>query len=158
MNKVTLFVVLALMLGGLSCAEHESEEVAPVRDISAGHKYQEIASVHDIMEVVQGPSMKVLSEMMKAGGPQSDDDWKHAREHVSILGESSQLLLMGARVKDEPWTGSATKVIAGSIEATAAAKAKDVAAFRSGMGSVGSGCRSCHKVYKEDKKKKKKSG
>ena len=78
MKKVTLFVVLALVLTGL---------------LYADHKYEEVASVHDIMEVVQGPSMKVLSGMMKTGGPQSDDDWKHAREHVSILGESTQLLL-----------------------------------------------------------------
>ena len=138
MKKVTLFVVLALVLTGL---------------LYADHKYEEVASVHDIMEVVQGPSMKVLSEMMKAGGPQSDDDWKHARQHVSILGESTQLLLMGARVKDEPWTTGANKVIAGSTKATAAAEAKDAAAFRAGMGGVGSGCRSCHKVYKKKKKK-----
>ena len=141
MKKASLFIVLALTLSGL---------------VYANHKYEEVASVHDIMEVVQGPSMKVLSEMMKAGGPQSDDDWKHAREHVSILGESSQLLLMGARVKDEPWTSGANKVIAGAIQAAAAAKAKDADAFRAGMGGVGSGCRSCHKVYKEDKKKKNK--
>ncbi len=141
MKKASLFIVLALALAGLGYADH---------------KYEEVASVHDIMEVVQGPSMKVLSEMMKAGGPQSDDDWKHAREHTSILGESTQLLLMGARVKDEPWTRGATKVIAGSKKAAVAAKAKDAAAFRAGMGGIGSGCRTCHKVYKEKKDKKKK--
>ena len=45
MKKVTLFVVLALVLTGL---------------LYADHKYEEVASVHDIMEVVQGPSMKEL--------------------------------------------------------------------------------------------------
>ena len=141
MKKVPLFIVLALALAGL---------------LYADHKYEAVASVHDIMEVVQGPSMKVLSEMMKAGGPQSADDWKHAREHTSILGESAQLLLMGARVKDQPWTRGASKVIASSKKAAVAAKAKDAAAFRAGMGGIGSGCRTCHKVYKEKKDKKKK--
>jgi len=120
--------------------------------VHAAHIYEETASVHDIMEVVQGPSMKKLSEMMKAGGPQTDDDWKHAREHISILGETTQLLLMGNRVKDDPWTPGAQKVIDGSKQGTAAAKAKDGNAFRAAMGSVGAGCRSCHKVYKKKKK------
>lgn len=120
--------------------------------VHADHTYEETASVHDIMEVVQGPSMKKLSEMMKAGGPQSDDDWKHAREHISILGETTQLLLMGNRVKDDPWTPGAQKVIDGSKQGTAAAKAKDGDAFRTAMGSVGAGCRSCHKIYKKKKK------
>lgn len=119
--------------------------------VHAAHIYEETASVHDIMEVVQGPSMKKLSEMMKAGGPQTDDDWKHAREHISILGETTQLLLMGNRVKDDPWTPGAQKVIAGSKQGTEAAKAKDGNAFRAAMGSVGAGCRSCHKVYKKKK-------
>ena len=120
--------------------------------VHADHTYEETASVHDIMEVVQGPSMKKLSAMMKAGGPQNDDDWKHAREHISILGETTQLLLMGNRVKDDPWTPGAQKVIAGSKQGTAAAKAKDGDAFRAAMGSVGAGCRSCHKVYKKKEK------
>ncbi|MCY4586775.1 MAG: hypothetical protein OXB98_12125 [Bryobacterales bacterium] len=120
--------------------------------VHAAHIYEETASVHDIMEVVQGPSMKKLSEMMKAGGPQTDDDWKHAREHISILGETTQLLLMGNRVKEDPWTPGAQKVIDGSKQGTAAAKAKDGNTFRAAMGSVGAGCRSCHKVYKKKKK------
>ena len=120
--------------------------------VYAAHTYEETASVHDIMEVVQGPSMKKLSEMMKAGVPQTDDDWKHAREHISILGETTQLLLMGNRVKDDPWTPGAQKVIDGSKQGTEAAKAKDGEAFRAAMGSVGTGCRSCHKVYKKKKK------
>ena len=58
--------------------------------VHAAHIYEETASVHDIMEVVQGPSMKKLSEMMKAGGPQTDDDWKHAREHNMMLGSAAR--------------------------------------------------------------------
>ncbi len=137
MKKTAFLLVLTLALAGLVCTNHQ---------------YSEVGSVHDIMEVVQGPSMKYVSEMMKAGGPQSDDDWKHAKARVSVLGESSQLLLMGTRVKDEPWTAGALKAIAGAQEATAAADAKDAEAFRSAMGTLGSGCRTCHKVYKKKKK------
>jgi cytochrome c556 len=137
MKKPAFLIVLTLALAGL---------------VFADHQYSEVGSVHDIMEVVQGPSMKYVTDMMKAGGPQNDDDWKHAKAHVSIVGESTQLLLMGARVKDEPWTSGALKAIAGAQEAVAAADAKDAAAFRSAMGNLGAGCRTCHKVYKKEKK------
>ena len=137
MRKPVFLLVLTLALAGL---------------VYANHQYSEVSSVHDIMEVVQGPSMKYVSAMMKADGPRSDDDWKHAKARVSILAESAQLLLMGARVKDEPWTSGAIKVIAGSKEAVTASDAKDATAFRSAMGTVGSGCRTCHKVYKKKKK------
>ncbi|MDA1314275.1 MAG: cytochrome c [Acidobacteria bacterium] len=136
MKKSALLIVLTLALAGLVFADHE---------------YAEVGSVHDIMEVVQGPSMKYVSEMMKAGGPQNDDDWKHAKARASVLAEASQLLLMGARVKDEPWTSSAMQTIAGAKEAVAAADAKDVEALRAAMGTLGGGCRSCHKVYKPKK-------
>jgi cytochrome c556 len=137
MKKSAFLIVLSLALAGL---------------VFANHQYSEVGSVHDIMEVVQGPSMKYVSEMMKTGGPQSDDDWKHAKARVSVLGESSQLLLMGARVKDEPWTAGALKAISGATAGVAAADAKDAEAFRSAMGTLGSGCRTCHKVYKKKKK------
>lgn len=118
----------------------------------ADHAYVEVASVHDIMEVVQEPSMDGLAAMMKAGGPQSEGDWKHARGYASVLGESTQLLLMGARVKDDVWTKGAKMVIAGAQEATAAAKAQDLAAWKAGVGAMGKGCRTCHKPHKPKKK------
>ena len=118
----------------------------------AGHSYEKIASVHDIMEAVQGPNMEALSAMMKAGGPSSDDDWKAAKKRISLIGESTQLMLMAGRVKDEPWTKGAVKVVAGSKQAISAAEARDAEAFRAAMGGVGGGCRSCHKVYKKEKK------
>ena len=136
MKKTAFLLVLTLVFAGLVFADHE---------------YSEVGSVHDIMEVVQGPSMKFVSDMMKAGGPQNDDDWKHVKARASVLGEASQLMLMGARVKDEPWTTGAMQVITGSKEVAAAADAKDAAALTAAMGALGSGCRTCHKVYKKQK-------
>ena len=137
MKKLVLLTVLTLALTGL---------------VQADHAYKEAASVHDIMEVVVGPTNKSLSAMMKAGGPASDDDWKHAGAGISVLGEAGHLMLMGARVKDDPWAPAANKLIDGSKAGVMAAKAKDGEAFRAAMGTVGAGCRSCHKVYKKKKK------
>ena len=137
MHSIVSFCVLALSLAGWARAEHS---------------YEKVASVHDIMEALQGPNMKALSAMMKAGGPGSDDDWKAAKKRISLIGESTQLMLMAGRVKDEPWTKGALKVVAGSKQAISAVEARDAEAFRAAMGGVGGGCRSCHKVYKKKKK------
>jgi cytochrome c556 len=116
--------------------------------IYADHTYEGVADVHDIMELVQKPSMDQLAAMMKAGGPQSDDDWKHSKAFASILSETTQLMLMGGRVKDEVWTTGAASVINGAKGAMAASDAKDLAAWKGGVGQMGKGCRTCHKVHK----------
>jgi cytochrome c556 len=136
MRKIAIFAALALLGAGL---------------IYADHTYEGVAKVHDIMEIVQKPSMDQLAAMMKAGGPQSEDDWKHSAAHASILAESAQLLLMAGRVKDDVWTDGANAVIAGAKATVAASEAKDLAAWKAGLGEMGKGCRGCHKVHKPKK-------
>lgn len=139
MRKFSFVAALALLGAGL---------------IYADHTYEGVADVHDIMELVQKPSMDQLAAIMKAGGPQSDDDWKHSKAYASILSETTQLLLMGGREKDEVWTNGANAVIGGAKAAMAASDAKDLAAWKSGVGQMGKGCRTCHKVHKPPEEKK----
>ena len=77
----------------------------------AEHTYEKVAAAHDIMELVQKPNMDALGATMKAGGPQSDRDWRRAKAHASLLAESSQLLLMAGRIKDDVWEDGAKTVI-----------------------------------------------
>jgi cytochrome c556 len=116
--------------------------------VYADHAYEEVASVHDIMEVIQKPSMDAVVAIAKAGGPQSDKDWKAVKMHASILAESTQLTLMGSRVKDEAWTKGANEVIAAAKGAMTAADAKDMDGFKAASGGLGRGCRTCHNVHK----------
>lgn len=139
MRKFSFVAALALLGAGL---------------IYADHTYEGVADVHDIMELVQKPSMDQLAAIMKAGGPQSDDDWKHSKAYASILSETTQLLLMGGREKDEVWTNGANAVIGGAKAAMAASDAKDLAAWKGGVGQMGKGCRTCHKVHKPPEEKK----
>lgn len=116
--------------------------------IYADHTYQAVADVHDIMEYVQKPSMDQLAAIMKAGGPQSDDDWQHSKAFASILSETTQLIVMGGRTKDEVWTSGATLVIDGAKLTMAASEGKDPGGWKNGVGMMGKGCRTCHKVHK----------
>jgi cytochrome c556 len=116
--------------------------------VHAAHAYEEVASVQDLMAVIQKPSMDAVVAIVKAGGPQSDDDWKAVRKHASVLAESTQLTLMGSRVKDEAWTKGANEVIAAAKGAMTAADAKDMDGFKAASGGLGRGCRTCHNVHK----------
>ena len=133
MRKISILVLLAVLGAGL---------------IYADHSYEGVAEVRDLMAVVQKPSMDQLAAIMKAGGPQSEDDWKHSKAYASVLSETTQLLLMGGRVKDDVWTSGAALVIGGAKTAVAASEAKDLAAWKAGVGEMGKGCRTCHKVHK----------
>lgn len=119
----------------------------------ADHAYEKVAEVHDIMELVQKPSMDKLVAINKAGGPQSEEDWKQAKMHASILAESTQLLLMAGRIKDDVWEKGAHDVIAGTKSSIQAAETQDVNAWRTAAGKIGRGCRGCHKVHKPKKEK-----
>ena len=135
-NKLWI-VVVALALAGVLYAEHT---------------YEKVASAHDIMELVQEPNMDRLAAMMKTGGPQSERDWKHAKAYASILAESSQLLLMAGRIKDDVWETGAIAVNNASKASMRAAEAKDLDAWRTANAAIGKGCRGCHKVHKPKKK------
>ena len=133
MRKISIFVLLAALGVGL---------------LYADHTYESVADVRDLMAIVQKPSMDQLAAIMKAGGPQSDDDWNRSRAYASILTEATQLLLMGGRAKDEAWTDGANAIIGGAKAAVAASEAKDLSAWKAGIGQLGKGCRTCHTVHK----------
>ena len=136
MKKLTLALFLGFSLTALPAADHA---------------YEGIASPHDLMDYVVKPSMDRLVAITKAGGPQSEKDWKHAKAHASILAETSQLLLMAGRIKDDVWEKGAHQVMKGAKASLTAAEALDVNAWRTAAGSIGKGCRGCHKVHKPKK-------
>jgi cytochrome c556 len=124
-----------------------------VAGILYAQTYSPIATNKQIMAAVQKPSMDALSKMLKDGGPKDDAEWAAAETNAAILGESTQLLRMAGRSKDdENWNAKgAERVIAGSQASVAAAKAKDLEALKKGVGQMGSGCRGCHDVHKKKK-------
>ncbi len=126
--------------------------VALAGALYAEHTYEKVASTHDIMELVQKPNMDRLAAMMKAGGPQSERDWRHAKAYASVLAESSQLLLMAGRIKNDVWETGAKTVVSAGKASMQAAGAKDLDAWKTATAGIGKGCRGCHKVHKPKKK------
>ncbi len=116
---------------------------------AADFEYQKKASTHDLMWGVVKPSMDGLAAMNKAGGPQNDADWKHARAWASVLAESGELLQMDGRVKDDVWTDGAQQVVTGGEAAMQASMGKDSEALKASMGQIGGGCRTCHQAHRK---------
>ena len=111
--------------------------------------YEAKASVKDLMSKIVRPSNGEIGAMRKAGGPMSDEDWAASAATAAILAEVGQVLQMGDRPKDEAWTDGAQRLTAGATSLMAASKSKNAEAWTAAAGEMGQGCRTCHKVHRQ---------
>ncbi len=142
MKAWILPAVLALALTGVGSADNHE-----------GFEYKKVATPHDIMEMVVKPSMGKINAMKKAGGPANKKEWKTANAAASIIGEASQLMLLGGRVKDDAWRNGANEVIAAAGKTMMGAYRMDMESYSAGLEAMSAGCKTCHKVHKKDKDK-----
>ena len=112
--------------------------------------YHGVASTKQIMAGVQKPAMDSIQGMMKAGGPKDDKEWAMAQQNAALLAETAQLILMGARPKDQDvWIKTGTMLGESAASATKAAEAKDLDAFKASLGGMAKSCRGCHTVHRK---------
>ena len=112
--------------------------------------YHGVASTKQIMAGVQKPAMDSLNAMMKAGGPKDEKEWAQAQQNAALLAETGQLILMGARPKDQDvWIKTATTLTESASAAAKAAEAKDLDAFKASLGGAAKSCRGCHTVHRK---------
>jgi len=111
--------------------------------------YEAKASVHDLMAKIVGPGNGELGAMRKAGGPQSDENWAASLTTASLIAEVGQILQRGERPGDEAWTDGAERLVAGASALMAASKSKNAEAWTAAAGEMGQGCRTCHKVHRQ---------
>lgn len=111
--------------------------------------YEAKASVKDLMARIVGPDNAELGAMRKAGGPQSDEDWAKAATTASLIAEVGQILQRGERPADEAWTDGAARLVTGASSVMAASTSKNAEAWTAALGEMGQGCRTCHKVHRQ---------
>jgi cytochrome c556 len=111
--------------------------------------YHEVATVKQLMTIIQGPISGQIGGMLKAGGPTDDKEWAQAEQNAALLAEGGQLLLLGARPKDQDvWTKNANALTESASAAMKAAQAKDVEAWKTAAGSINGACRGCHMQFR----------
>jgi cytochrome c556 len=112
--------------------------------------YHEVASVKQLMAIINGPISGAIGGMLKAGGPKDDAEWAKAEKDAALLAEGGQLLLLGARPKDQDvWLKTATQLADSSEAAMKAAAAKDLEAWKTAAAGVNGSCRGCHTLYRK---------
>lgn len=139
MTRIFAAALLACLTAGVGFADNHE-----------GHVYKKAASVHDIMEYMVEPAMDKIKAYREAGGPSDKDEWKKAHGAVSMVLEATQLALMGGRVKDDAWLDGANQVVAAAQETMTSAYRMDAAGYYKGLKAMSAGCKTCHKVHKED--------
>ena len=121
-------------------------------------EFQPVGSIKQIMVASVGPSSEVVfdsvgtvvsAEGVQEIAPKNDEEWANVRNHALIVAETGNLLLMGARAKDQrKWVELARAMISTGTEAFHAAEARNAAALLEAGGRMTEVCDQCHELYR----------
>ena len=116
-----------------------------------------VVSFKQLMEWVIDPAADVIWDSVqsimtvketKEIAPQTDEQWAAVRNAAATLAESSNLLMMEGRARDnKEWLAIARRLGANAAKALKAAEAKDAAAVFAAGGDIYSACKACHERY-----------
>jgi hypothetical protein len=148
--------VAACMALLAACSPEQKAPPAPVA-APAPPQPKVLLAMKDLMEHVIDPAADVFwgasGTIITAKGetsraPTTDAGWEAAFNAAATLAETSNLLTMGARARDQQqWVAFAQELGEASIEGMKAAKAKDEKAVFDTGGRIYLACRSCHMKY-----------
>jgi cytochrome c556 len=107
-------------------------------------------TTEQLMEAIVKPHMTALKKGLIDAKPASDDDWKHLALSVSLLNESSFIMMEDGRCPDQVWADACVKDLReGSAMAAEAIAKRDVEAALAGVKKLGASCKACHTKHKE---------
>jgi len=114
-------------------------------------------SLKQLMEWVIDPAADAVWESVKTIAteqgtreiaPQTQEQWDAVRNGAAMLVESSNLLTMHTRARDQGEWIAATRRLAGAAEkALRAAESKDAAGVFAAGGEIYDACSACHRLY-----------
>ena len=82
--------------------------------------------------------------------PADDKGWTATRNQALILAESSNLLMVGSRVRDNAnWMKMSRALVDAAALAAAAADKKDAMALESAADAITAACMDCHRPYRD---------
>jgi len=82
--------------------------------------------------------------------PTDDKGWTAARNQALILAESSNLLMVGSRVRDNAnWMKMSRALVDAAALAADAAEKKDAMALESATDAITVACMDCHRQYRD---------
>jgi len=116
-----------------------------------------VLSLKQLMEWVIDPAADAVWESVKTIvteqgtkeiAPQTQEQWDAVRNGAAMLIESSNLLMMQTRARDQgEWIAAARRLAETAAKALKAAESKDAAAVFAAGGEIYDACSACHRRY-----------
>ncbi len=116
-----------------------------------------VLSLKQLMEWVIDPAADAVWESVKTIvteqgtkeiAPQTQEQWDAVRNGAAMLVESSNLLAMQTRARDQgEWIAAARRLAAAAEKALGAAGSKDAAGVFAAGGEIYDACSACHRRY-----------
>jgi len=119
--------------------------------------FKPVASVKQLMQATIDPAADVLFEavgtIISSSGveeiaPKNEEEWATVRYNALTLAESGNLLMIGARARDQgDWIKMSQALVDVGVVALKAAEAKNPEALFEAGGEVYAVCTECHSRY-----------
>lgn len=138
MRRSLTFSVLVLTLGTSIVAQR-----APATGVRT------LATVLQLHELLISPASDAVFNA--ASDPPTDaKGWMAARNQAVLLAESGNLLMVGARVRDNiNWMTMSRALVDAAVLAVTAAEKNDAKALEAATDSITVACMECHRPYRD---------
>ena len=121
---------------------------------SKGPNLQPVATIEQIMETTVEPVSNAVFDAavwengVQVGGPKTPDDWKMVQANALMLAETTNLLLMNGRAKDQfGWRIRTEALRDAALKAASAAEARNTEAIFNAGSEIYQACTGCHLQY-----------
>jgi hypothetical protein len=108
-----------------------------------------LANVRELHDLMISPASDAVFAA-SSNQPLDANGWTAARNQAMVLAESGNLLMIGARVRDNGnWMRMSRAMVDAAALAAAAADKKDAMALESATDAITVSCMECHRPYRD---------
>jgi hypothetical protein len=108
-----------------------------------------LANVRELHDLMISPASDAVFDA-SSNQPLDAKGWTAARNQALVLAESGNLLMVGARVRDNGnWMKMSRAMVDAAALAAAAAEKKDAMALETAADAITVSCMECHRPYRD---------
>ena len=108
-----------------------------------------LANVRELHDLMISPASDAVFEA-SSNQPLDANGWTTARNQALVLAESGNLLMVGARVRDNGnWMKMSRAMVDAAALAASAAEKKDAMALEAATDAITVSCMECHRPYRD---------
>ena len=142
----SLVAGIAIAMASAALAQGRPEG-RPLRQQAAG--IRTLANVRELHDIMISPASDAVFDATSQQ-PLDEKGWTAARNQALVLAESSNLLMLGNRVRDNGnWMRMSRALVDAAAQAAAAAQKKDVKALEVATDAITVACMECHRPYRD---------